>query len=677
MAPNWQNPAIPLQAGARITPLCNPGLNIPCLEQWTHLAQPFAVTAPGASIPTMEYFLPAILIDRYLPPDTSMDEGDWELYTPSFPGSQTSSRRNTRYYVNASDRGRIREVKTDEEGNKTVSEGQFIQVSEETVEVSPEEEPSTETQQPEGIREERAAEEDLKKPEEGRETETPDPPPPLRERTEPGRRPFQPSATGIKRDSEKRIVPPGKKKRAQTPLPPPDPPPPTERRGVTDRMGEDTARTERGDQRISPPPASTRPRFPSVRGWKAPGSSPPTKEAEAGAEDEGSGDLRVVITEDTSAIAAKVVSQEEREKEPPGCVSTDPKAPSNNPGDSFSCAECNTHLQKGLATVSKEQGEKILQGLGKFLTSVVEGIANHGPWAKAGSVKRIAGKINEGGTICSPKEALKKITNNFNRSCKPHTFEEFFPEAYCTSCQKGVPVEIMFSMMTIESAGDCKAVNKNDNEESVGLFQVNSEEHQCENNEKGSPANRKCLLKPMNSLKYGIKILNDHYNEVNPERDTSPVCGEKYKYWKDLDPKERDQWRRAVSGYNGDGGWVNRATQSVEGSFKDGRPEGRDFSRNTRDLYGSTHRLANRAKQSDVDWENLRIYYFIEKLMPKNRAEDHADKQKSGRNIGKTISNLAHTEAVLGREVEGSPPGIVEYWEQYIKQHKPGTCPAK
>ena len=668
VAPNWQNPAIPLQAGARITPLCNPGLNIPCLEQWTHLAQPFAVTAPGASIPTMEYFLPSILIDRYLPSDISMDEGDWELYTPSFPGSRTSSRRNTRYYVNTSDRGKIREVKTDEEGKTTIGEGQFIQVSEEAVEVSPKEEPSTETQQPEGTRKEKAAKEDLEKPEEGREIETPDTPTPVLPRED---------------------------GRARTPLPSPDPPPPTtgrdetptERRGVTDRAGGDTARPERGDQRVLPLPTSTRPPFPSTREWKTLRSSPHTREAEADTEDTGSGDLKVVITEDTTAVAAEVLTQEEAEKKPQGCVSTDPEAPENNPGDSFSCSECNDQLKKGLATVSPEQKESILQEIGKFLTAVVDGIAGQGPWAKAGSVRRIAGKINEGGTICSPKEALKKITNNFNRTCKPHTFEEFFPKAYCTSCQTGVPAEIMFSMMTIESAGECKAANTNENEQSFGLFQINLKNYQCNKpfppdkicffDSGNTKANQNFLLNPYNSLEYGIKILDIHYNEVNPGRDTSSSCNDKHKYWKNLTPTERDRWRRAVSGYNGRGGWVNRAIQSVEGSLKDGRPRGRDFSRNTKDLYGSTNRLAGRARQSNVNWENLRIYYFIEKLMPKNRAEDHIDKQKSGRNIGKTISNLAHTEAVLGREVEGSPPGIVEYWEQYIKQHKPKTCPGK
>ena len=133
LAPNWQNPVIPLQKGTQITPLCNPGLNVPCFQQWTHLAQPFAVTAPGALLPSYEYFLPSLVIDARLPTNTVMDGGDWELFTPSFPGRRTRSRRRTRYYINRKDPGRIRVENTDEEGNTTKKEAQIAYVSEEAI----------------------------------------------------------------------------------------------------------------------------------------------------------------------------------------------------------------------------------------------------------------------------------------------------------------------------------------------------------------------------------------------------------------------------------------------------------------------------------------------------------------------------------------------------------------
>ena len=66
LAPNWQNPVIPLQAGTQITPLCDPRLNIPCLQQWTHLAQPFAVTPMGSMFPSMEYYVPAGVFDTQI-----------------------------------------------------------------------------------------------------------------------------------------------------------------------------------------------------------------------------------------------------------------------------------------------------------------------------------------------------------------------------------------------------------------------------------------------------------------------------------------------------------------------------------------------------------------------------------------------------------------------------------
>ena len=71
-------------------------------------------------------------------------------------------------------------------------------------------------------------------------------------------------------------------------------------------------------------------------------------------------------------------------------------------------------------------------------------------------------------------------------------------------------------MMTIESAGNCKAHNKDD-ENSMGLFQVNSDAHIC--NDGTNQDNKTCLLKPSNSLNCGVNILNTYYDDVNPERE--------------------------------------------------------------------------------------------------------------------------------------------------------------
>ena len=399
------------------------------------------------------------------------------------------------------------------------------------------------------------------------------------------------------------------------------------------------------------------------------------------------------LQEDTLAPAGHAATPEEAEKE--GCVSTDPVVEGADECSSIeieppkkteaeleafsSCEECNDPLNKGLATVSGKEKDNILKNLEKFLNAVAHGIKGLGPWAESGSIKRIVCKINRGGSICSPQTALSKIIKNFNDTCN-ETFDKFFPKAYCESCQKGIPAEIMFAMMSIESAGECNAINEDEDdgkkkENSRGLFQINIISDEYEECQKpASMSDNDFLLNPHLNFKCGMTMLNNHYNEVNPKRDTSPSCGENYKHWKDLKKKKtdsvhpRDQWRRAVSGYNSGGGWINRAVQSVEGP--QGSSRGRDFSRDTKDLYGSTHKLPDRAKKSKVSWEDLRVYYFIEKLLPENKPEDHIDKKKSGRDLGNTISNIAHTEAVLGREADKAPKGMVEYWSEYIRQYR-------
>ena len=81
-------------------------------------------------------------------------------------------------------------------------------------------------------------------------------------------------------------------------------------------------------------------------------------------------------------------------------------------------------------------------------------------------------------------------------------------------------------------------------------------------------------------------------------------------------------------------------------------------------------RFAGRARKSTVSWEELRRYFLMEKLL-------QGDKEgyKTGRKNSATLSNLAHVEAVLGREAKGSPPGVVEYWSQYVKDN-PKECSA-
>ena len=126
--PNWQNPVIPFEKGTQITPLCDSVENTSCLKQWTHLARPFAVTSEGAKLPSMEYYLPSIVLDARLPAGTKMD-GDWKVYTPSVPGSHSpsSAQTKTKYYISPSQPGRIRQVIINsEDKTKEVAEGEIV-----------------------------------------------------------------------------------------------------------------------------------------------------------------------------------------------------------------------------------------------------------------------------------------------------------------------------------------------------------------------------------------------------------------------------------------------------------------------------------------------------------------------------------------------------------------------
>lgn len=367
-------------------------------------------------------------------------------------------------------------------------------------------------------------------------------------------------------------------------------------------------------------------------------------------------ELNVILNEPTNAVAGQTSSPDQKSS---GCVKVDKKAKSGNPTEADFCVECNEHLSKSLSAVAAHD-KSFKQTLKSLLDAVVSGSKK---FKVAGSQKRIKGKIKKGGDICSPDKALAGVIKNFNKKCRPIQFNDFFPDAYCQSCNKQIPAEVALAVATVESAGDCGATNEK-GEGSMGLFQVDFKKHRCNGHKKGTQANKRCFLDPSNSLKYGIEKLNEKYNKVNPERAKVNSCPQ----WTSLSSKERDRWRRAVVSYNGGVGWLDRAVQSVEGDYNS---KGRSVAMDTRqDLnWGHLGKFKGRAKKSTVSWEELRVYHFMEKLLPGNKIS-------TGKATRNTLSSLAHTETVLGREVKGAPPGLVEFWSQYIKERQPLTCPA-
>ena len=251
-------------------------------------------------------------------------------------------------------------------------------------------------------------------------------------------------------------------------------------------------------------------------------------------------------------------------------------------------------------------------------------------------VKNQIGNLSED-QICSPGEKLSHIIKNFEKTCSPYKrpggFKDFFQDFSCKSCKQGIPIELMMAMMSIESSGRCNAHNS-EGENSIGLFQVNADSHQCTSRHSVKTIkNIQCLKDLGNNWNKATEILTLWYNITNGSEIKKPC-----KDWIKMNSDERDSFRRAVAGYNGGGGWVTHAIRT-----------GRNNAKGDTSSYGKSYR------KDVASWEEIRAFYFIQNLR----------KTRKTRLIDNNISNLAHTEAVLGREIKGSPIGMIEVWSQY------------
>jgi len=267
---------------------------------------------------------------------------------------------------------------------------------------------------------------------------------------------------------------------------------------------------------------------------------------------------------------------------------------------------------------------------------------------------QISGNLSGDGAdqICSPSVQLNAIIRNFETTCSPYRqrgtgFKTFFGEALCKSCEKGVPIELMMGMMSIESAGRCPARNTS-GENSAGLFQVDSNQHSCKAGYRiGTERNAMCLADIHNNWEKSIEILSDFYNRSNPESITTPC-----KNWIDMESTERDAFRRAVAGYNGGFWFLNSIRVAKNNHLGDNSRYGTSFYKDDRS-----------------SWEEIRAFYFVQHI---NRNSNFGR-----RSLNNNFSNLAHTEAILGREVENSIPGIIEIWSQYKRdflRENPQQC---
>ena len=320
---------------------------------------------------------------------------------------------------------------------------------------------------------------------------------------------------------------------------------------------------------------------------------------------------------DTQALPSKAGVIEIKK----GCFRINKKEVQSEASFCFSCIRDNKENNRFKQLLTEEP---LMKRLKSFLAEVTRDATN-----------RIKGKLpedikykDESTQICSPHKSLEKIKKNVIDTCNySGGFEKFFKDTLCKSEKQGVPVELMMAMMSIESVGDC-TVGKDD----VGLWQINNPQHQCKPGFKaGTVENKDCLRKIPNNLNKSFEILKDFYKAGNGKNLKPPA-----KNWLDMSSEERNEFRRAVVGYNGGYGLLQHLKAAKDS--------------NRKDLFSY--------KDDKSTWEEIRAFYFSHYLRPSS----YSPKKRS---LTLDSSNIAHVEAVLGREVKNSVPGIIEIWAQY------------
>ena len=370
--------------------------------------------------------------------------------------------------------------------------------------------------------------------------------------------------------------------------------------------------------------------------------------------------LQAQIKKDTMVLPATAVKEIKT-----GCFAINKSLTST---EAHFCEEC-------IRNTEQNQNFMALMNTQNFLSSLRK---NLGHVFQASGKKTDLSSENAVTKICSPDQTIKKHIEKFEATCPNYNysggFKKFFKEHLCKSCKKGIPIELMMAMMSIESRGNCQATNKNRNEHSAGLLQVNANEHKCRSGYTvRTEENVTCLKNLNNNWNKATSILSDKFCATNggiessgyakagascsnwlkdTVRGDSPTCPSANTSWLSMGADKREAFRRAVSAYNGGEGHTLEAL--FYGRVAKQYPQGYRSEKKWR--YG----------KEKASWEELRAFYFISRF-----------KYGKGRGLNETLGNLAHTEAVLGREVKDSPPGMIEIWSQYKTQFlkdNPGQC---
>lgn len=248
------------------------------------------------------------------------------------------------------------------------------------------------------------------------------------------------------------------------------------------------------------------------------------------------------------------------------------------------------------------------------------------------------------------------VIRNFNRTCKPYTFESFYPKLKAKAARAHVPVDILLGIMTQESSGRCgDPRHEFDNTQSVGLFQINtrsSEKPLCKltqkDREKGITMqthfeDEQCLQNPLRNLDEAIAILKQKYRYINRE---NPLL-EGHHTFDELPLKQRNMWRKALSSYNGGEGHVRRSIKDVD--------------------------LFNKLYSTEIDnneWAAIRIFLMRRAVDRRGFSmfpEGSEYPKARGRTDQNIVYNLSYVDSIVHPEANGQTESQADKWLEFIE----------
>ena len=278
-------------------------------------------------------------------------------------------------------------------------------------------------------------------------------------------------------------------------------------------------------------------------------------------------------------------------------------------------------------------------------------------------------------TLCQ-NNLISRVEENFNDRCKPLEFREFVKNVLiCESCSAGVPPALMLAIMSAESTGRC-AVKNDDNEYSLGLFQINAETNKkgrlpCTQDQlttleilkgkgkddylqsllaggggKKKPPKPHCLQNPIVNLRESLRIINNKYKRTEGEIPKPKQCGVD-----EAAINNPDDWRKALAAYNGGEGRIQSIIKVIKEQNKN-IPE---------DMKEEWEKMSQ--------WQKIKAYYFHCDWLQKNKKTKKAEYGKcmnEGDKYSWDISakNLAYVESMMGSTDPSILPSSFLEWQK-------------